>query len=273
MAEKNFFDNIKGTAENVLGQNTQNSEWYLDMVKGAERAAFDTLGPTHGGTIRPVPEGTIFQPRYSGGGKTYSGQDYNEALKAFNQASFENSAIADILTNRKTYPEFTVNNGKVTLTGESKYMNSDVVKTAAKTLQDYYKGYDLTNKQVAESFQKSLDGINQQIKSNLQYQEYSDFLNKSNFSDTAYRNYALAKQESDPKTTTNVTKSTKKITTYDKNGKLQTWTPEQWINYWKENYSPEERIQLWIDSSEALGRASSDDDLYRGIPFLIMGQQ
>lgn len=174
------------------------------------------------------------------------------------------------------YPQFTVNNGKVKVTGSSQYINSDIVDSTAKLIQDYYKGYDLSNSQVAENFQKTLDEVNKRVKSQLQYQEYADFLDKTGFSDAAYRNYSLAVQESDPKNTTNLLKSKKKFYGLKKDGTLtdEPMTPEQWIAYWKENYTPEERAQLWMDGAEAIARASkggTDDDLYAALPYILMG--
>lgn len=177
------------------------------------------------------------------------------------------------------YPTFSVYNGKVSVTGSGNYLDSDIVDSVSKTLQDYYKGANLANEQVAENFQKTLDEVNAQVKSQLQYQDYMDFLDKTGFSDDAYRNYSLAVQETDPKTTTNVRKSTKKFRGVKKDGSItaedEAMTPEQWLDYWKKNYNPEERAQLWMDSAEALARASNgdgnDNDLYAALPYLIMG--
>lgn len=173
------------------------------------------------------------------------------------------------------YPTFSLSDGKVKLSGSSNLINSDIVSSASDLIKDYYKGADLSVEQNAESLQTALDKINEQIKSQLQYQEYADFLDKSGFSDEAYRNYALAKTESDPSTTTNLLNSTKRIAGYDKDGNLLTGdkakTPAEWLEYWKKNFTPEERIQLWMNSADALSRAASDDDLYNGLPFLLMG--
>lgn len=173
------------------------------------------------------------------------------------------------------YPTFSLSDGKVKLSGSSSLINSDIVSSASDLIKDYYKGADLSVEQNAESLQTALDKINEQIKSQLQYQEYADFLDKSGFSDEAYRNYALAKSEADPTTTTNLLNSKKKIAGYDKDGNLLTGdkakTPAEWLTYWKENFTPEQRVQLWLDSLDALSRGETDDDLYKGIPYLIMG--
>lgn len=173
------------------------------------------------------------------------------------------------------YPTFSLSDGKVKLSGSSNLIKSDIVSSASDLIKDYYKGADLSVEQNAESLQTALDKINEQIKSQLQYQEYADFLDKSGFSDEAYRNYATAKSEADPTTTTNLLNSTKKIAGYDKDGNLLTGdkakTPAEWLTYWKENFTPEQRVQLWLDSLDALSRGETDDDLYKGIPYLIMG--
>lgn len=176
------------------------------------------------------------------------------------------------------YPEFHIDNGKVKVTGPTESLNTPVVDEASKVLQNYFKGKDLSDKQIAENFQKTLDFVNGQIKSNLQYQEYNDFLSKTGFSDEAYRNYALASQDADPKTTTNLLNNKHKYKGRKKDGSLtsndEKMTAADWIKYWKENYNPEERAQLWMDAAEALARASnggSDDDLYDALPYILMG--
>lgn len=173
------------------------------------------------------------------------------------------------------YPTVSVYDGKVSIVGAPKYLDSDIVNSTVKTLQDYYGSTNLENAQVAENFQKTLDEVNKQMQSQLEYQDYKDFLDKSGFSDEAYRNYALAKQEADPETSTNLLKSKKKFIGFKKDGTLtskdEAMTPEEWFDYWKKNYTPEERIQLWMDSMNALSRAESDNDLYMGLPYLLMG--
>lgn len=171
------------------------------------------------------------------------------------------------------YPEFKVEGNSIKIAGSPAYLKSDVVQEAKKAITDYYKGYDLTNNQVAENIQKTIDEVNAQVKSNLQYQEYNDFLQKSNFSDEAYRNYALAKQDADPKTTTNLLKSKNKYKGYKKDGSMDELTAKEWLEYWKKEYTPEERIQLWMDSSDALARAESDEDLYKGLAYILMGAE
>lgn len=203
------------------------------------------------------------------GGKTTKKE---ESLTTAEREALNNNGIVKY----SDYPVISVDNGKVSITGSSEHLNKDIVKVATQTLKDYYKGVDLSNQQNLENFEDTISKINEQVKSNIQYQEYSKFLDESGFSDDAYRNYALAKETADPKTSTNLLNSKKKIAAYDKNGNLLTGdnakTAAEWFEYWKENYTPEERIQLWLDSIEALSNPDSDDALYKGIPYILMGQ-
>lgn len=212
----------------------------------------------------PAPLKVNVKPVDTGNGKTAGGKDYQEALKQYNDLAATNEL-----------PKFRISNGRVKLSGNAKYVNSDIVNSASTMLRDYFKGADLTNAQNAENLQKALDEVNEQIASQLRYQEYADFLDKTGFSDAAYRNYALARTEADPTTTTNLMNSTKKFSGYDKDGNLLTGndakTPAEWFTYWKENFTPEERLKLWIDSMDALSRAENDEDLYRGLPYILMG--
>ena len=218
--------------------------------------------------------------------KKVKAQWENEKLTK-EQIEYNRKNVGETEAERKNYdskygdwsvkPTFKLEDGKVKVSGSSGYLKSDIVKQAKNTISDYFKGYDLSNKQVAEALGKTLDETNKQIDSYLNYQEYNKFLKDTGFSDDAYRNYALAAQEADPKNSTNIMNSKKKITGYGKNGKKLTLTPAEWLDYYKKNWNPEDRAQLWMDGAEALARASSgkgkDDDLYKALPYILMGSK
>ena len=202
-------------------------------------------------------------------------------LNATDKAALKNSGVyvggkTDLGDKYNAYVNFSLDNGTVKISGPADQKNSKVVSEVKKLLKDNYTGADLTNKTVAESFQKVLDQVNEQVKVNLQYEEYNKFLKSSGFSDAAYRNYAMAKTDADPNNSTNLLKSKNKYVGYKKNGKLtsksEAMTAAEWFKYWKENYTPEERIKLWIDSAEALSKGDSDEALYKGLPYILMGQ-
>lgn len=197
------------------------------------------------------------------------------------RAALKNNGVyaggkTDLGDNYKKYVNFSLDNGKVTVSGPQDQLKSKVVVETKKLLKDNYTGADLTDKAVAESFQKVLDQVNEQVKANIQYEEYNKFLKSSGFSDAAYRNYAMAKTDADPNNSTNLLKSKNKYVGYKKDGKLtsksEAMTAAEWFEYWKKNYTPEERIKLWIDSAEALSKGNSDEALYKGLPYILMGQ-
>ena len=202
-------------------------------------------------------------------------------LNAADKAALKNSGVyaggkTDLGDKYNAYVNFSLDNGTVKISGPSDQKNSKVVSEVKKLLKDNYTGADLTNKTVAESFQKVLDQVNEQVKANIQYEEYNKFLKSSGFSDAAYRNYAMAKTDADPKNSTNLLKNKNKYVGYKKDGKLtsksEAMTAAEWFEYWKKNYTPEERIKLWIDSAEALSKGDSDEALYKGLPYILMGQ-
>lgn len=168
-------------------------------------------------------------------------------------------------------PEFKLSNGQVSISGGKKTLNHPIVAYAEKELADAFKGADFTDKDVAAAFQKAVKQINEQIKKQIDYERYKEFLDRSGFSEKAYNNYAIARQETD--NNTNPTKSKTVVATYDKNGKLVEKTIEEWFDYWKKEYTPEDRGMLWQESLAHAYNPTEDFNLYKAIPALLMGHE
>lgn len=198
---------------------------------------------------------------------TYDGSDESIKNSPENQAA-QNAEKKMYERDQNPVPKFTLDNGKVSLSGGKINLSHPVVTEMENALSNAFRGADFTDKDVAAAFQKAATKANEQIQAQLNYEEYRDFLDHSGFSDEAYRNYSSARQEFEKP---NVTSSTTDITTYDKNGKPATKSIKEWFDYWKKEYNPEERGQLWLKSLERAYNPTSDEDLYAAIPAILMG--
>lgn len=197
----------------------------------------------------------------------YTGSNEQIKQSAGNQAAIKASKVIDEEA-RNPLPKFTLSDGKVSVTGSKDNLSHPVVTEMKKALSDAFKGKDLTDKDVAAAFQKAVSKANEQIDAQFKYEDYEDFLKSSGFSDDAYRSYSTARQEFKK---TNPTNSTAMVTTYDKNGKLVSKSISEWFDYWKKEYNPEDRGQLWVKSLQASYNPTSDEDLYASIPAILMG--
>ena len=198
---------------------------------------------------------------------TYDGSDESIKNSPENQAA-QNAEKKMYERDQNPVPKFTLDNGKVSLSGGKINLSHPVVTEMETALSNAFRGADFTDKDVAAAFQKAATKANEQIQAQLNYEEYEDFLDHSGFSDSAYRNYSSARQEFEKP---NVTSSTANVTTYDKNGKLVTKSIKEWFDYWKKEYNPEDRGQLWLKSLERAYSPTSDEDLYAAIPAILMG--
>lgn len=197
----------------------------------------------------------------------YTGSNEQIKQSAGNQAAIKASKVMEEEA-KSPLPKFTLSGGKVSVTGGENKLSHPVVTEMKKALSDAFKGKDLTDKDVAAAFQKAISKANEQIDAQFKYEDYEDFLKSSGFSDDAYRNYSTARQEFKK---TNPTSSTAMVTTYDKSGKLVSKSIAEWFDYWKKEYSPEDRGQLWVKSLQASYNPTSDEDLYASIPAILMG--
>lgn len=198
---------------------------------------------------------------------TYDGSDESIKNSPENQAA-QNAEKKMYARDQNPVPKFTLDNGKVSLSGGKINLSHPVVTEMETALSNAFRGADFTDKDVATAFQKAATKANEQIQAQLNYEEYEDFLDHSGFSDDAYRNYSSARQEFEKP---NVTSSTANVTTYDKNGKLVKKSIKEWFDYWKKEYNPEDRGQLWLKSLERAYNPTSDEDLYAAIPAILMG--
>lgn len=220
-----------------------------------------TIDPIDPSTGKAPITGVIIE--YTGSNEKIRNSDTNKAAQKSSELLKQNAA--------DKVPEFKLSGGQVSVNGGENALNHPIVAYAEKELADAFKGADFTDKDVAAAFQKAVKQINEQIKKQIDYERYKEFLDRSGFSEKAYNNYAIARQETD--NNTNPTKSKTVVATYDKNGKLVEKTIEEWFEYWKKEYNPEERGMLWQESLTHAYNPTEDFNLYKAIPALLMGYE
>lgn len=221
----------------------------------------------------PAPYNVIVKPLQSTTNKTQTstGQNYQSAMEQFNQLKQE----AQEAQLEYTTPKFRLdtNTGKVIISGAPEKIESPEFKQISKSISDSFKGIDLSDKDMATAFQATIAKANEQLLNNSRNELYKDFLERAGFSDDAYSNYRYTMQS---KEDTNLLKSKNIIKGLDKSGKPVSKSIQEWFEYWKKEYSAEERAKLWLDSQKSLYKAmvsGGDDALYAATPFLLMGEK
>lgn len=205
----------------------------------------------------PAPINVVVKPSEANKDK-YS--DYESKANAYTEAA----ALA-----KTAQFKYDKNTNTIKIVGSKEAKSHPIVEQAKNAIKESFNGAYLGNEENLEAFTQALDQINEQIKANTVYEEYQDFLDKSGFSDDAYRNYVSAYNNF--KDSTNLLKSKDLIKGYDKDGKLVSKTPAEWIEYWKNEYNDNDRAKLWVEAGLKLNRTQNDDDLYGAIPYLLMG--
>lgn len=214
----------------------------------------------------PAPYNVVVKPTESTYGSGYESamQHYENLMNQVNEARLQYNT-----------PQFKLDtsSNKVVVTGLSDRLDSPAFQDIANIISDSFAGADLSDPGIANALQATLDKANEQLAANAKHEQYMNFLDSKGFSDAAYRNYVSAKQTSE---NTNVPSSSALITGYDKNGNQQTWSVAKWFEYWKKEYSSEERAKLWLDSQNSYYKAlvnGGDEELYNAMPYILMGSK
>lgn len=152
-----------------------------------------------------------------------------------------------------TVPEFAIVGNKVRVTGTEAALNSPLTKDAEKALSSLA-GADVAS----EDFAVAVAELNAALKDNVKNYIITESYGFKDADD--YNNYLLAVQEAKKP---NPRKSTFKITAKKKDGTYDTMSIEDWLKYWKTEYTTDERVDLFLQSAEA-GYG------YDRIPYVIM---
>lgn len=170
------------------------------------------------------------------------------------------SYMSDFLSNttervlNDAVPTFSIDNGKIKITGTEEARTSAIANDAKKALSSALTGVDLSLPAASQVVDEMNKSIHSNVMDYLATQVYG-FENKDD-----YNNYLLAVQEARRENPTN---STYYIMGYDKDGNLVRKTFAEWLDYWKEAYSTDERVDLFTKSA-------ASNYGYDRIPYIIM---
>ena len=132
----------------------------------------------------------------------------------------------DLVKNYK--PKFSIKDNTIKISGTKNALNSAIAKDAKKALSSALTGVDLST-DVAKDV---VDELNKSIDSSMRNYIATEVYGFEDQND--YNNYLLAMQESQK---TNPTSSTYFFTARDKSGKLVKKTFQDWMDYWRNEYS------------------------------------
>lgn len=158
----------------------------------------------------------------------------------------------DLVKNYK--PKFSIKDNTIKISGTKNALNSAIAKDAKKALSSALTGVDLST-DVAKDV---VDELNKSIDSSMRNYIATEVYGFEDQND--YNNYLLAMQESQK---TNPTSSTYFFTARDKSGKLVKKTFQDWMDYWRNEYSTDERADLFVKSANAKYG-------YDRIPYVLM---
>lgn len=161
---------------------------------------------------------------------------------AYSRASKEISKAANAQA-----PKVVISNGKIKVTAPQEVLNSAYTQQLKKELQ-VLKGADLSSKEV----QNVVDQLNKEIQTNFTNALVEQTLG---WTPEEYADYQYAVQTVSG---TNPIKSSNLLSwavdgerLKDENGNIIMKTPEQWMNYWRENYNTDERTDLLYKSMQS----------------------
>jgi len=192
----------------------------------------------------------------------YAGKNQDVAA-AVNKTEAERTGSYDpyMLNSKKAYdsaynqaPKVEISNGKIVVSAPKEILNSTYYKQLAKELQTL-KGADLSSPEV----KNAINTLNKEIQQN--FQEIA-VKNTIGWSLEELNDYQHAMQTV---RSTNPLKSSNLIKGKTKEGKIESKTPQQWIDYYRSAYNTNER-------SDAFNESLQSNDPYIRTMALVMSQ-
>lgn len=151
-------------------------------------------------------------------------------------------------------PKVSVRDGKIVVSAPKSVLESSITSQVKEQLQ-LLKGADLSSPEV----ENAVNALNEEIRNSIS-DMYVDMA--IGWTPEELKDYQYAVQTVN---VNNPMKSTNKIKGYDKDGKIQMKTPQEWINYYREVYNVDERTDAFSASLES-------DDPYGRTMALVMSQ-
>lgn len=137
-------------------------------------------------------------------------------------------------------PQVSVKDGRMTLSGSQSALKTPLAQQMREQLQSL-KGTDITSKEV----QNALNALNEEVKTSIHDQMVKDALG---WTPEQYKDYQYTVQTV---RTPNPMSSSNKVKGQTRDGKIEMKTPQEWIDYYREAYSTDERTDAFKESLEA----------------------
>ena len=151
-------------------------------------------------------------------------------------------------------PRVSVNNGDVVIEAPESVMQSPIIEQLNKELQTL-KGADLNSAEV----KNAINALNEEIQTNWK----NSLINQSTgWTPEEYKDYQYAIQTISG---TNPMKSSNKIKGKTKEGVVTAKTPQEWVDYWREVYNTNERV-------DALQNSAYSKNPYDRTMYLVLTQ-
>ena len=170
-----------------------------------------------------------------------SGFSHDEAIKYWNDVSNYDPysrAGKDIdAAIAAQAPKVSINDGKISISAPKTILNSPLVAQIQEQLQSL-KGSDLSSSEVSNA----IKSLNDEISANVRNTMVEDTFG---WTPQEFNDYQYAIQTVN---TTNPMKSSNKIKGIDKDGNVQTKTPQEWVDYYRKSYSTDERTDAFLES-------------------------
>lgn len=188
---------------------------------------------------------------------TYTkGSSYRSYSDPFEQAVANIDSSVSVQT-----PKVKIDGNKIVIQGTQDALNSPLTAQIEDELQAL-KGADLSNEEV----QGAVDALNEEIRHTLRNWALQGTINWTEEEFTNYQRLLQTMRQSNPLNSTETFKAKRPGGDfyYDENGeKILELTPQEWIDYWKKNFSSETRNDLFMKSQESA-------DPYERVMALIM---
>lgn len=151
-------------------------------------------------------------------------------------------------------PKISVSNGKIQISAPQEILDSPYVSQLKTELQSL-KGADLSNKEVINSINK----LNEEIKTNFQNIAIQ---NTVGWKPEEYNDYQYTLQTV---SSSNPLRSSNKVKGRDKDGKIISKTPQEWVEYFRSAYNTNDRVDAYLKSAQS-------DNPYDRTMFLVLSQ-
>lgn len=151
-------------------------------------------------------------------------------------------------------PKVGVSDGKITISAPQNVLDSPYIAQLESELQSL-KGSDLTSAEVVNA----IDALNKEIQANLSNAMIEETLK---WTPEEYEDYQYTVQTLSD---SNPMRSSNKIKGYDKDNKIVMKTPQEWVDYYRQVYSTDER-------SDALTESAKADNPYARTMYLVLTQ-